>query len=69
MSLAPVATFDCTRPCPICHHTMDLSGIETVPWARRTAGERLEFCCTKCGMIQTEWKAIPLLTAPEIAPT
>jgi len=39
---------------------MDLSRIETVPWARRTAGERLVFCCTKCGMVQTEWRVQPL---------
>jgi hypothetical protein len=69
MSSAEIATLDCTRPSPIRHHTMDFSRIETVAWARRTAGERLEFCCTKCGMIQAEWKAIPLLAAPEIAPT
>jgi hypothetical protein len=69
MSSAQVATLDCTRPCPICHHPMDLSRIETVPWGRRTAGERLDFCCTKCGMIRTEWTAIPFLAAPETAPT
>jgi hypothetical protein len=69
MSSAQIATLDCTRPCPICHHTMDLSRIETVPWAWRTAGERLDFCCTNCGMIRTEWTAIPFLAAPETAPT
>jgi hypothetical protein len=69
MSSAQVATLDCTRPCPICHHPMDLSRIETVPWGRRTAGERLDFCCAKCGMIRTEWTAIPFLAAPETAPT
>jgi hypothetical protein len=50
-----IATLDCTRPCPICDHHMDLSKVETVPWARRTAGERLVFRCKKCGMVQSEW--------------
>jgi hypothetical protein len=68
MTTAQIATLDFTRPCPICDHHMDLSEIESVQWAPRTAGERLVFRCEKCGMIQSEWNAIPLVPAsdPEI---
>ncbi len=69
MSSAQISTLDCTRPCPICEHHMDLSRIETVPWTWHTVGERFVFCCEKCGMVQTEWNAVPLLpAAPEIVP-
>jgi hypothetical protein len=65
-----MATLDCARPCPVCDHHMDLSGIETKPWAGRALGERLVLRCGKCGMVQIEWNAIALLSppVPEIAP-
>jgi C4-type Zn-finger protein len=63
-----IATLDCTRPCPICDQHLELSAIETVPWARRTAGQQLVFRCENCGVAQTEWSSIPLVSAPEIVP-
>jgi hypothetical protein len=42
-----VATLDCARPCPIYDRHMELSKIEIVPWAPRTAGERQVFRCPK----------------------
>jgi hypothetical protein len=63
-----IATFDFTRPCPICDQHLELSAIETVPWAPRTLGERLVFQCKNCGVAQTEWSSIPLVSAPEIVP-
>ncbi len=64
-------TLDGARPCPVCNHHMDLSGIETKPWAGRPLGERLVLRCGKCGMVQIEWNAFALLSppVPEIAPT
>jgi len=47
---------------------MELSTIETVPWAARTAGERVVFRYEKCGMTQSEWSTISL-PSPDIAPT
>jgi hypothetical protein len=46
---------------------MELSNVETVPWAARTAGERVVFRCQKCGMTQSEWNTISL-PSPDIAP-
>ena len=69
LALAPmqdVTTLEFTRLCPVCDHHMDLSVIETVPWATRTAGERVVFRCEKCGMTQTEWNTISLVS-PDIA--
>ncbi len=66
--LPDVATFDCVRPCPICDHYLELSAVEVVPWAPRTSGERLVFRCENCGVAQTRWRAIPLVSAPEIVP-
>jgi hypothetical protein len=69
MNVSPdVTTFDCARPCPICDHHLELSAIEMVPWAPRTSGERLVFRCRNCGVAQTQWRAVPLVSAPEIAP-
>ena len=62
-----VSTLDFSRPCPVCDHHMELSMIETVPCATRTAGERILFRCEKCGMTQTEWNTISL-ASPDIAP-
>jgi hypothetical protein len=44
-----IATLDCTRPCPICDQHLELSAIETVPWARCTAGQQLVFRCKIVG--------------------
>jgi hypothetical protein len=63
-----VATFDCTLPCPICNQRLKLSAMETVPWSSRTSGERLVFRCGNCDMAQTQWRAVPLVSAPEIVP-
>ena len=63
-----IATLDCTRPCPICDQHLELSAIETVPWAKRTAGQQLVFRCENCGVAQTEWSSIPLVSAPKIVP-
>jgi hypothetical protein len=69
MNVPPdIATFDCTRPCPICDRHLELSAIETVPWAPRISGERLVFRCGNCGVAQTQWRAVPLVSAPEIVP-
>jgi hypothetical protein len=67
MTADEVITLDLTRPCPVCDHHMELSTIETVPWAARTVGERLLFRCEKCGMTQTEWNTISL-ASPNITP-
>jgi len=67
-ALDQVATLDCTRPCPICDHHLDLIGIETVPWARHTSGERLLFQCANCGVSRTEWNTLPIVSGPEIVP-
>src|SRR5271154_6919315 len=45
MAADDITTLDFTRPCPVCDHHMELSMIETVPWAARTAGERVVFRC------------------------
>jgi C4-type Zn-finger protein len=68
---AQVAMSDYARPCPVCDQEMELSKVETVPWATRTSGERLVFRCAKCGLLQTEWHTIPVLSSPspEIAPS
>jgi hypothetical protein len=64
-----VAALDSTRPCPVCDQHLDLCKVETVPWAPRTSGERLVFRCAKCGVVQTEWNAIPLVVSgPGVAP-
>jgi hypothetical protein len=63
-----IAMFDCTLPCPICNQRLELSAMETVPWSSRTSGERLVFRCGNCGMAQTRWRAVPLVSAPEIVP-
>jgi hypothetical protein len=63
-----IATFDCTRPCPICDQHLELSAIETVPWAMRTSGERLVFRCRNCSVAQTLWRAVSLVAAPELVP-
>jgi hypothetical protein len=68
MSFAPVAILDCSCPCPVCGHHMDLADIETVAWATRTAGERLTLRCAKCGMTRSEWKAVPLMFSPTLMP-
>jgi C4-type Zn-finger protein len=68
MTTDDITTLDFTRPCPVCDHHMDLSTIETVPWATRTAGERVVFRCEKCGVTQAEWNTISL-PSPDIAPT
>jgi hypothetical protein len=69
MNVPPdVETFDCVCPCPICDHHLELSAIEMVPWAPRTLGERLVFRCGNCGVAQTQWRAVPLVSAPEIVP-
>jgi hypothetical protein len=67
-AVAQVATLDIARPCPICDQHLDLSAIETVRWASRTSGERLVFRCANCGVVRTEWNAIPLVDGPEIVP-
>jgi len=67
MNVPPdIATFDCARPCPICDRHLELSAIETVPWAPRTSGERLVFRCGNCGVAQTQWRAVPLVSAIEL---
>ena len=68
MTADDVTTLDFTRPCPVCDHHMELSTIETVPWATRTAGERFFFRWEKCGTTQTEWSTISL-TSPDTAPS
>lgn len=69
MNVPPdIATFDCTLPCPICNQRLELSAIETVPWSSRTSGERLVFRCGNCDIAQTQWRAVPLVSAPEIVP-
>jgi hypothetical protein len=67
-ALAQVATLDCARPCPICDRHLELIGIETVPWAPHTSGERLLFRCANCGVSRTEWNTLPIVAGPEIVP-
>jgi hypothetical protein len=64
---AQVATPDRTRPCRVCDNHMELTKVETFPWAPRTAGERLMFRCAKCGMVQSEWNAVPMILSPGAA--
>jgi hypothetical protein len=64
-----VATLDCTRPCPVCDHHLALCKVETAPWAPRTSGERLVFRCANCGVVRSEWRAVPLVVSgPGIVP-
>jgi hypothetical protein len=46
---------------------MELSSIDSEPWSPRTMVERVRFCCTGCGMMQSEWSAIAV-EAPSTAP-
>jgi hypothetical protein len=62
------AKLDFTRPCPICDRHLDLSSVEMVPWGPRTLGERLVFRCAKCGVVRTEWNALPVVDGPEVVP-
>ena len=67
-AVAQEAKLDFARPCPICDRHLGLSRVEIVPWGPRTLGERLVFRCAKCGMVRTEWNALPVADGPEIVP-
>jgi hypothetical protein len=62
-----IVSLQFNRSCPICDGFMVLNGIDSEPWSVRTLGERLQFRCTTCGLMQSEWSAISL-EAPSSAP-
>ena len=62
-----ITSFQFNRPCPVCDGVMELWSIDSEPWSPRTMGERVRFCCTGCGMTQSEWSAIAV-EAPRTAP-
>jgi hypothetical protein len=68
MSDYEITSLQFNRPCSVCNGVMELSSIDSEPWSLRTMGERVRFCCTSCGMTQSEWSAIAVaapLTAPD----
>jgi uncharacterized Zn finger protein len=67
-SFAPLREFDSSYSCPVCGGDMEVRKVGSVPWAARTAGEQLTFRCGTCGLVRSEWRAIPLMNSPDLSP-